>query len=128
MKDLYLLLGSNQGDSKLYLKQALDKINVQLGRVIKTSKLYESEPWGFEAEQSFVNQAILLQCDLAPLEILHKVKTIENEMGRVPKEGAHYESRIIDVDILLYGSEVFSSDILSIPHIHVHLWRFALLP
>jgi len=128
MKDLYLLLGSNQGDSKQYLKKALDKINTQLGKVIKTSKLYESEPWGFIAEQSFVNQAVLLQSDLEPMEILHKVKNIENEIGRLPKEGFQYQSRIIDIDILLYGCDVFSSETLNIPHIHLHLRRFALLP
>jgi 2-amino-4-hydroxy-6-hydroxymethyldihydropteridine diphosphokinase len=128
MKDLYLLLGSNQGDSKQYLKQALDKINVQLGKVLKISKIYESEPWGFKAEQSFVNQAVLLKSELEPLEILRKVKNIEKEVGRLPTSSLQYESRIIDIDILLYDSEVFSAKNLHIPHLSFHQRRFALLP
>lgn len=128
MKDLYLLLGSNQGDSESYLKEALDKINVRLGVVVRSSKLYESAPWGFEADQSFLNQAILVHSDLPPLEILQKIKSIEREIGRLPKQSPGYQSRIIDIDILLYGSDVFSSEQLNIPHINMHQRRFALVP
>jgi len=129
MHNVYLLLGSNRGNKTLLLEKAVERLNsISLMPVISSS-LFESEPWGFNANEWFLNKAVLIETDLSPEVLLSQILNIEKELGRVRgnmKEG--YESREIDIDILLYDNLVHESEILSIPHPRMHLRKFVLEP
>ena len=129
MHNVYLLLGSNRGNKTLFLEKAVERLNsISLMPVISSS-LFESEPWGFNANEWFLNKAVLIETDLSPEVLLSQILNIEKELGRVRgnmKEG--YESREIDIDILLYDNLVHESEILSIPHPRMHLRKFVLEP
>lgn len=129
MHKVYLLLGSNRGNKALLLEKAVERLNsISLNPVISSS-LFESEPWGFNANEWFLNKAVLIETDLSPEVLLSQILNIEKELGRVRgvlKEG--YESRKIDIDILLYDNQVLDSEILSIPHPRMHLRKFVLEP
>ncbi len=127
-KDIYLLLGTNLGDRFLNLASAINLIDCSVGKVIAKSSLLETEPWGFEAEQHFLNQALKIETHSSPLELLDKLKQLEKDMGRKAKTKEGYESRIIDIDILFYGSEVVNEPNLVIPHPQLQRRYFALKP
>ena len=97
----YILLGSNMGDKLTLLNNAIEIIGSRCGKVIKKSSLYESEPWGFDAEQNFINQAICVETELSAHELLRELLSIEIELGR--DRSRHYEtyvSRPIDLDVI----------------------------
>lgn len=127
MQHLYLLLGSNLGDKRKYLEEAKKQIAEKLGDIQVKSGIYVSEPWGFTHEEDFYNQAILVITDFAASEAMKKCLEIENILGRERKKSG-YEARTIDIDILLYGSEIIKSKELTVPHPQLHLRRFTLLP
>jgi 2-amino-4-hydroxy-6-hydroxymethyldihydropteridine diphosphokinase len=128
MNRAYLLLGSNLDDRLALLASAWDKINRVSGRVIASSSIYESEPWGFQAEQNFLNQVLLIETELLPCPLLQSVLSIEKSMGRTRCKGDGFQSRQIDIDILFYNDEVISQDNLDIPHPRIPERMFALLP
>lgn len=121
-------MGSNIGDSRENLFQAKDILRERIGKIDRVSSVYVSEPWGFEAEQVFLNQVLLMQTDMDPAGILEEIKQIEREMGRVRTATEGYESRKIDIDILFYDDIVYHSEHLTIPHPLLQERRFALLP
>src|SRR5690606_12404909 len=113
----YLGLGSNLGQREDNLTEALKLIDEKVGKVLLQSSLYYSEPWGYESEQHFVNQVVLVETRLEPLDLLHQLQAIEKEMGRKQKApGVRYEDRIIDIDILLYDDWELDLPELKIPH------------
>lgn len=129
MHNVYLLLGSNRGNKALLLEKAVERLNSISLKPVISSSLFESEPWGFNAKEWFLNMAVLIETDLSPEVLLSQILNIEKELGRVRgvlKEG--YESREIDIDILLYDNLVLDSEILSIPHPRMHLRKFVLEP
>lgn len=126
MNTAYLLTGSNLGDRIDFLGKAMDAIQARAGQVQAISSLFESSPWGKTDQPSFLNQAIQLHTPLDPHHLLHVLLAIENEMGRMRKE--KLGPRIIDIDILLYGSLCIHDDQLQIPHPQLPYRRFALLP
>lgn len=126
MDQLYLLLGSNRGDRELMLNKAKDAVNQQIGKILASSFVYESEPWGFEDSTPFLNQAVKVSTNLIPNEVLLKIHQIEEFLGR-KRSSLGYEPRIIDVDILLYGDMIINQKELTIPHPLLHKRRFALL-
>ncbi len=129
MHKVYLLLGSNRGNKALLLEKAVERLNSISLKPVISSSLFESEPWGFNAEEWFLNKAVLIETDLSPEVLLSQILNIEKELGRIRgvlKEG--YESREIDIDILLYDNLVHDSEILSIPHPRMHLRKFVLEP
>ncbi len=96
---------------------------------MKTSSAYESEPWGFEAKEWFLNRLIIVETELEPEEMMRQLLDIEAELGRVRHpEAEGYTSRTADLDILYYGSRIVLTDSLTIPHPRLHQRRFALLP
>ena len=117
------------GDKEQIFAQACLYINNRCGRVVKTSVAYESEPWGFEAKEWFLNRLIIVETELEPKALMRQLLDIEAELGRVrhPEVGG-YTSRTVDLDILYYGSRIVLTDGLTIPHPRLHLRRFALLP
>lgn len=123
-----LLLGSNLGDSLDMLKKSCTDILLSVGEIIGYSKIYVSDPWGFDAPTPFLNQALLVKSQLTPWELLLEVHSIERKLGRVRSEEKKYTSRIIDIDILHWDGAPVETEELSIPHKLLHLRRFALLP
>ena len=136
MARVVLLTGGNVGDVKERLRTAQRLVNARIGAVLRCSHCYGSAPWGFEAEQPFVNQVLVADTDLAPHEVLAEVHRIERELGRNraaeaverAATGQRYVSRPIDIDILLYDDLVMDDEDLIIPHVEMHMRDFVLLP
>ncbi len=125
----YLLLGGNQGQRQNIIKKAIDEINKKVGEVSKISKMYESEPWGFISENTFLNCVVEVKSALSPAEILTRTQEIEKKLGRKKKTNKlQYCSRNIDIDILFFGNEIIAEENLTIPHPRLHERRFTLLP
>ena len=127
MHQAILLLGSNMGERALLLNQAIQKIEEKAGAIEKTSCIYESEPWGFETEDTFLNQVVQIRTTMQPEALLEMVLYIEDILGR-KREGSAYQSRLIDIDILFYDDIIMHSRKLKIPHPSLHKRMFTLLP
>jgi 2-amino-4-hydroxy-6-hydroxymethyldihydropteridine diphosphokinase len=129
MERCYILFGSNMGDRERLFADACLLINNRCGRVMEVSTAYESEPWGFVADEWFLNRVIAVDTELDPEELLQKLLDIEAELGRVRHpEQEGYTSRPIDLDILYFGKRVIQTESLTVPHPRLHLRRFALVP
>ena len=129
METAYVLFGSNMGDKAQIFDQACLYINIRCGRVVQTSAAYESEPWGFEADEWFLNRVIVVETLLPPEILLQELLAIEKDLGRVRHpEIEGYTSRTADLDLLYYGNRVIHSATLIVPHPRLHLRRFALVP
>ena len=113
-----LLLGSNLGDTKSNLNQAIAKIENCLGKIIKTSEMIETQPIEFGSINIFRNIAISLTTTISPYSFLNIVKSIEKDMGRELDSSAvgGYIDRIIDIDIVKFNNINFESEKLKIPH------------
>ena len=129
MNKVFLSLGSNLGNRILNLQKAVKTISEQVGDIEAVGALYETEPWGFETNNWFVNTAIELETGLNPEELLKKCMCIENKLGRKRNiSEAGYSSRPIDIDILFFGNEIINLPNLIIPHEHLHKRKFVLAP
>ena len=129
METCFVLFGSNMGDKKAIFDQACLLINNRCGHVVQVSSAYESEPWGFETKEWFLNRLIIVETELKPEEMMRQLLDIEAELGRVRHPDAEgYTSRTADLDILYYGSRIVLTESLTIPHPRLHLRRFTLLP
>lgn len=113
-----LLLGSNIGDQKKNLEEALSKIKEGGNEILKISKFLTSEPVEFVSSNIFCNIASIIFTHLSPIQLLDFVKSIEFEMGRVNDSRATggYTDRVIDIDIIMYDELKFTSERLEIPH------------
>ncbi|MDX9856532.1 MAG: 2-amino-4-hydroxy-6-hydroxymethyldihydropteridine diphosphokinase [candidate division Zixibacteria bacterium] len=125
---VYLLLGSNLGNRERHMQVALDKLQSLEGlEVIATSPVYLSDAVGMpDGSPSFLNQVVKCEYLYPPHELLHSVEKIEAAMGRTDK--GTYQSRIIDIDILLFGDRVLQLDDLTVPHPSLLERPFALIP
>ena len=124
---LYLLLGSNLGEKKKQMDQAVNLIREMIGPVIMRSSFYETEPWGFSSEEFFLNITLQVLTSLPPEEVIRKTREIEKMFGR-ERQGTGYSSRTMDIDILLYDDLVLDQDDLKIPHPRIQDRRFVLVP
>ncbi|MDG2463827.1 MAG: 2-amino-4-hydroxy-6-hydroxymethyldihydropteridine diphosphokinase [Crocinitomicaceae bacterium] len=116
-RSLILALGSNLGNREELINQAYELIETYIGTIKLKSAFYENEAVGFESKVLFINSCIEVETNLAPLEILKFSQRIEKDLGRVEKLNSRaYESRKIDIDIILLDTMVYSSEILTIPH------------
>ena len=123
----YLGLGANLDDREANLGKALDLLSAESGlRLLRCSRIYETEPWGLADQPRFLNSVVEVATTLAPERLLEVCKDVEQEMGRQP--GIRWGPRLIDVDILLYGNQVVQLPHLEIPHPRLHLRAFALVP
>ena len=127
MIKLYLLLGGNLGDKRKIFSETISQLEVQVGKITEKSSIYETEPWGFESDDLFWNQAVEISTELSPEEVLCQTQQIELELGRIRK-ATQYDSRIIDIDILFYDDQVINQPNLLIPHPRIQKRKFALLP
>ena len=128
-ENVFILLGSNLGDREMLVNQACKMIGERCGEIVDKSSLYESEPWGFQSEQWFLNQVVVMETALKPDELMSTLLSIEKELGRdrsVKHDG--YVSRPIDLDILYFGDKIIETQIVTAPHPRLHQRRFTLLP
>jgi 2-amino-4-hydroxy-6-hydroxymethyldihydropteridine diphosphokinase len=126
MRNIYLLLGSNLGDRKLLLAQAVNLLALGGCQIVKKSSIYESEPWGISQQPNFLNQVIEIEYMASPSDLLSLITDTERLMGR--KRVVKWQQRIIDIDILYFSDkQVYTSDLI-IPHVAIAERRFTLVP
>ncbi len=126
--DLLLLLGSNTGNRRAILLQAISEIEADLGSIISRSSLYETKAWGFDGDD-FLNQVVMVSSSFNALECLEKTQSIEKRLGRQKKSrNGIYKNRLIDIDILFFGEQILELEHLIIPHPKIAERRFTLAP
>ena len=134
---VYLGLGSNLGDCRKNLERAIRLIGDRVGLVTRQSSFIETEPWGFESPNKFVNAVILCETTKTPREVLMLTQQIERDMGRRKMVNGQwsmvngqriYADRPIDIDILLYDDLTIDEPDLKIPHPLMHERDFVMIP
>jgi len=128
MKTVYLALGSNIENRKQNIQSAIAMMREIKGiKVLRTSRLCETEPWGYKNQPKFINASVKIKTELAPIQLLMIIKGIEKKLGRRPQK-IKWGPRIIDIDVLLYGKQIIKSGRLRIPHPEMHKRIFVLKP
>jgi len=128
MTRAYVGLGANLGDREEMLRLALERLAAEPSvELVAVSTLRETEPEDFLDQPRFLNGAAALETDLSPRQLLARLQLIECELGR-RRAGPRFGPRVIDLDLLLYGSLVMSEPELELPHPRLHRRRFALEP
>jgi 2-amino-4-hydroxy-6-hydroxymethyldihydropteridine diphosphokinase len=126
MRNIYISIGSNIGDRATHIRRAVVGLALRGVRMVKQSRLYETEPVEMRDQEWFLNGAIEVETDQKPEQLMEMLLTIERAAGReraVPKG-----PRIIDMDILLFGDRVIQEGNLEIPHPRMANRRFVLVP
>jgi len=127
VKTAFLGIGTNLGNRRENLMAAIKSVMEVTGNAVTVSSVYETEPWGFSSATSFLNMVAGIETSLNPGELLSAILEIEISMGRI-RSNKQYSSRIIDIDILLFGNMIIDENNLQIPHSHLHERRFVLVP
>lgn len=123
----YIGLGSNMNDRLGNLLESVGLINKwPESRILKSSMVYETEPWGVIDQAPFFNAVIEIATELSPLDLLRKCFETENQMGRV--RSIKWGPRTIDIDILFYGTQIYQTDSLQIPHPRITERDFVIIP
>jgi len=128
MVQVFIGFGSNLGDKLANIKFAINLINSDLGELVHQSSLYESEPWGFDSSEMFVNGVLEIRTKFSAELLLAGLKKIERDLGRKEKTSSVYTDRLIDLDILYYGDKIITINGLEIPHPRIYTRRFVLEP
>lgn len=124
-----ILLGGNQGKRIEFLGEARQEISQSLGPITGLSSIYETEAWGMENAQPFLNQVIRVETNLSAFELMHTLLEIEQKLGRNRKTVTDgYADRTIDLDLLYYGVEIIQEKELIVPHPRIQDRRFTLVP
>lgn len=119
--------GSNLGNRMNNLSSALREISLNKGfDLLAVSSVYETEPWGFKKQNKFLNFCGVFLCRLAPLDVFKTIKSAEKKLGR--KSRGKWKAREIDIDVLFYGTSVFKTKELVIPHPFLRERNFVLKP
>ena len=122
---VFLGIGTNLGDRERNLQDALAILSQKMV-ILKESSIYQTAPWGYLDQPAFLNQVIEAQTDLSPLNLLGFLKDTEKALGR--QANFRYGPRLIDLDILFYGSRVIQTPRLQIPHPRIAQRAFVLVP
>jgi 2-amino-4-hydroxy-6-hydroxymethyldihydropteridine diphosphokinase len=137
MHKVYLGLGSNLGEREETIRKAIAMIEEKVGLVIRQSSLIETEPWGFESGNKFLNGVVLCETELSPRQLLRTTQAIERALGRTSKTATalhsqpiakKYSDRPIDIDILLYDDLNINEPDLKIPHPLMYERDFVMIP
>lgn len=126
LNTVFLLLGANLGDRNKSFLLATQHIEARIGRLLQTSAIYETAPWGVLDQPSFLNQVLKVETQLQPLDVLRVILEIEHELGRVRHE--RWGARLIDIDILYFNDLILGDSRLTLPHPRLHERRFTLAP
>ncbi len=121
-------LGTNLGNRHNNMLTAIALLSERVGKILALSALYETEPWGFESENTFLNVALSMETEFQPMELLSITQDVEQEMGRTAKSNGSYQDRLIDIDLLTYDQLIWESPILVLPHPLMHEREFVLKP
>lgn len=123
----YISLGSNMGDKVESLKQAVQLLTTTVGiKVTAVSSIYDTDPVGFEEQDVFMNIVVEVETSLSALDLLQKCQIIEQELKRV--RVIRWGPRTMDLDIILFGDEIYESEMLTVPHVRMHERAFVLVP
>ena len=126
---VYLGLGSNLGNRKAILNEAISLIQKRVGVVVRQSSFLETEPWGFTSHNKFLNACICVNTQYSPRQILKTTQAIEKDMGRCHKTVNHqYHDRIIDIDILMIDDLNIDDSDLKVPHPLMKERDFVMIP
>ena len=131
--EVYLGLGCNLGDREANIRKAVALIGERVGTVVRQSSLIETEPWGFDSPNKFLNGVILVETTKSPRDVLTLTQQIERDLGRHKRvkcksSNRQYVDRPIDIDILLYDDLVVDEPDLKIPHPLMHERDFVMIP
>lgn len=126
MSKVWIALGSNMGDGRKNLDEAVENMNKNGVKVEKISTYIETEPYGYTEQDNFVNAVCIAETELSPRELLKTLLVIELEMGRVRL--IRWGPRIIDLDILFYEDLIIDEEDLKVPHIEIQKRSFVLEP
>jgi 2-amino-4-hydroxy-6-hydroxymethyldihydropteridine diphosphokinase len=122
----YLLIGGNEGDRPAHLAEARERIASEAGRILLSSSIYETAPWGEPEQPYFLNQALELATELEAPALIGRLLGIEEKMGRIRQK--KYGSRPIDIDILFFNDAIIKAPGLVVPHPEIPNRRFVLAP
>ena len=122
---VFLGLGSNMGSREAHLRNGVQLLARSL-EVVETSSIYETEPWGYSDQPSFLNMVCRAQTAIAPEDLLLFCQDVEREVGRKPT--FHHGPRVLDVDILAYGEQIIATPALEVPHPQLAERAFVLVP
>lgn len=126
MKTVYISMGSNVGDREQQIAAAIQALGARGVRIVRQSSIYSTEPVDVATQAWFLNCVLEVETDLMPRQLLRAFKDIENELGR--RHSVRRGPRVIDLDILLYGTSVVRASDLEIPHPRMTQRRFVLIP
>lgn len=126
MERIFLGLGSNLGDRRANLLEATAQIAARVGAIQAVSNIYETQAWGIQDQPDFLNQVLEIRSSLNPEVLLDEILKIEQDMGR--ERRIKWGERLIDIDILFYGSRIVQTEKLTIPHPFLHQRNFVLFP
>lgn len=125
---VYIGIGSNLDNPLAQVKCAIKQLaTLRQSEVIRCSSLYASKPMGPEDQPDYVNAVVLIKTPLLPLDLLGALQQLETESGR-NRAGQRWGPRTLDLDILLFGGKIISSDRLLVPHPGIHERAFVLYP
>lgn len=127
-KFIYIGVGTNLGNRLENIKAAMKELDLLGIQVIRTSSIYETQAWGFESDDLFLNAVFECESPIKPIDCLKALQFVEKKMGRQKTLKAGYESRIIDLDILLFKDQQISLPELTIPHTYITERQFVIDP
>jgi 2-amino-4-hydroxy-6-hydroxymethyldihydropteridine diphosphokinase len=127
MNSVYLILGGNIGNRLQNIENARQLIDSEAGKIVKKSDIFITAAWGKTDQPDFYNQALEIETELKPLDLLHKLLEIETKAGRI-RTGEKWAERTIDIDILFYNDQIINEHHLKIPHPHLQDRKFVLAP
>jgi 2-amino-4-hydroxy-6-hydroxymethyldihydropteridine diphosphokinase len=126
MNKIFLITGGNIGDRIQHMQTASAMIEKEIGSIIRSSKIYETDAWGITEQPAFYNQVHVVETDFSANEVLDKILNIEEKMGRV--RTIKNAARIIDIDILFFNEQIIEEPSLIVPHPEIMNRRFVLMP
>jgi 2-amino-4-hydroxy-6-hydroxymethyldihydropteridine diphosphokinase len=128
MVQVAIILGANQSDPERVVSAAIRLIEGNVGAVIKFSKKYKTQPWGYESVNPYLNMVLIVESDLDNFKLMETLLRIEKILGRKRVQQSGYSDRMIDLDVLYIDSQVIDTEVLQVPHPRLHLRIFCLLP
>lgn len=129
MTEVVLGIGTNEGNRLGLIRQAIQLLEKQLEELLAISSIYETKPWGFEADQDFYNLVAVYRTAKSVDELLVCTQAIEQQLGRQQKStGTGYSSRPMDIDILFFGNKVINKHNLVVPHEKMLDRKFVMVP
>ncbi|MCH2192929.1 2-amino-4-hydroxy-6-hydroxymethyldihydropteridine diphosphokinase [Kordia sp.] len=123
----YISIGSNVGDKRAHLQNAVQQLSAKIGRVIKISPIYKTPSWGYDGND-FYNACLCVKTALSPAEMMTEILEIEVSLGRIRSHKKEYQDRTIDIDIIFYEDTIMETGLLVLPHPLAYERKFVMQP